>query len=445
MYTCGSLVCLHVRRKTPAPLPEGLEEALRRCDIPIVLVDLVDDPAAPRDVALQIVERPQAPLSGVARDLISLYDAVAHRKALLVGEPSPKLIEALAPRSSGLLAPLDCCELHHQALEQPPSWRAMLDSTEPAPQRANYLSTLFSEAPRQVSARVLFWVNGSIPSWRAVLTLYEKALPFEAQRLRVMADPKETKSDAYLAINPRGKTPTLLEPSGVTVDESLAILLVERAVIDPLTAIDPNEQALHHCARSGAASVASLLLERGAELEAQNLTGQTPLMLAAANRYGGRMVALLLERGANAKFLNYAHVGPLHLAALSGSARSVRLLLEAGADPNASSYEAGLQGGPLHYAMAREDAEVASIVSALLKAGADAQASNRERLAPVHLGADSRKSAALRPLLERIAPLGIVDQLDKEKNTALLRAARIFSVWPARAALRRAVFFSLSS
>lgn len=225
MHTCGSLVCLQIRQSTPVPsLPEGLEEALERCRIPIVQVDLVNDPAAPRDVALQIVEQTEAPLSGVARDLISLYDAVAHRKALLVGQPSPGLVEALAPRCGGLLAPLDCCELRHQALEQPESWRALLDSTELAPQRENYLSTLFSQTPRKVSARTLFWVNGSIPSWRAMLTLYEKELPFEARRLRVMAHPKETKSDAYLAINPRGKTPTLLEPSSVTVDESLAIL-----------------------------------------------------------------------------------------------------------------------------------------------------------------------------------------------------------------------------
>lgn len=218
--------------------------------------------------------------------------------------------------------------------------------------------------------------------------------------------------------------PTLLETALTQNDESLAMLLIERGAIDPLTAVDANEQALHHCARSGAEQVAGLLLDRGAQIEAQNLTGQTPLMVAAANRYGGRMVALLLDRGASAGYVSYAHVGPLHLAARSGSARSVRLLLEAGASPNAISYEAGLQGGPLHYAMAREDKEAGPIVHALLKAGADPKVANRERLAPVHLAADARKSAALRPLLEKIAPLGIVDQLDKEQSTALLRACR---------------------
>ncbi|MGK0289850.1 MAG: glutathione S-transferase [bacterium] len=75
----------------------------------------------------------------------------------------------------------------------------------------------------------LYWASGSIPSWRVMLALEEKGLVFEARRLKVMSDPKETRLPEFLAINPRGQTPTLvdatdLEKEPIVVTQSLAIL-----------------------------------------------------------------------------------------------------------------------------------------------------------------------------------------------------------------------------
>jgi glutathione S-transferase len=70
----------------------------------------------------------------------------------------------------------------------------------------------------------LYYVNGSIPSWRVMLALSLKRIPYKATRLRVMTTPKETRSDEFLAINPRGKTPTFVDVDGTVVIESLAIL-----------------------------------------------------------------------------------------------------------------------------------------------------------------------------------------------------------------------------
>jgi glutathione S-transferase len=72
--------------------------------------------------------------------------------------------------------------------------------------------------------RVLYLVNGSISSWRVMLALHEKSLPFTATRLRVMRTPRETRSAEFLALNPRGQAPVLVEPDGVVMNESLAIL-----------------------------------------------------------------------------------------------------------------------------------------------------------------------------------------------------------------------------
>ncbi|KAF7330287.1 hypothetical protein MVEN_02466600 [Mycena venus] len=81
---------------------------------------------------------------------------------------------------------------------------------------------------------VLYYVNGSIPSWRVLMALYEKEIPFSPIRLRVMSNPKETRSAAFLELNHRGKTPVFVDPlphtSGstetekVTINESIAIL-----------------------------------------------------------------------------------------------------------------------------------------------------------------------------------------------------------------------------
>src|SRR6478735_6567748 len=72
--------------------------------------------------------------------------------------------------------------------------------------------------------RKLHYVNGSISSWRVLLALHEKGLPFEGQRMHVMRTPRPTREPEFLAMNPRGKAPVLVEDSGATMGESLAIL-----------------------------------------------------------------------------------------------------------------------------------------------------------------------------------------------------------------------------
>ena len=74
-----------------------------------------------------------------------------------------------------------------------------------------------------VIVRKLFIVDGSIPSWRVLMLLYEFGLPFEAHRLAVMTVPKQTRSVAFLKLNPRKNT-TLVEPDGSIITESLGLI-----------------------------------------------------------------------------------------------------------------------------------------------------------------------------------------------------------------------------
>src|SRR5262249_44257744 len=74
------------------------------------------------------------------------------------------------------------------------------------------------------------------------------------------------------------------------------------------------------------------LVSAGAKVRVQTALGNTPLMLAAPRAGNARTVRLLLERGANATERNAAGVSPLLAAAASGDVDIVRLLLDAGAD-----------------------------------------------------------------------------------------------------------------
>lgn len=79
---------------------------------------------------------------------------------------------------------------------------------------------------------------------------------------------------------------------------------------------------------------AKLLVDAGAKVEVQTKLGNTPLILAARRPGNAATVKLLLERGANIKTRNQLGVSALLAAAAAGDLESVRLLVAAGADVN---------------------------------------------------------------------------------------------------------------
>ena len=89
----------------------------------------------------------------------------------------------------------------------------------------------------------IWTVSGAPSSWRAALGMAFKGLDYDVHLLS--AGQKEHKSDAYLALNPRGTVPTVKE-GDVTLGQSIAILAwLDRAYPDtPLFGATPLDAGL---------------------------------------------------------------------------------------------------------------------------------------------------------------------------------------------------------
>lgn len=154
---------------------------------------------------------------------------------------------------------------------------------------------------------------------------------------------------------------------------------------------------LHLAVGEGAnPDVVQVLLDAGADPNARNDYDVTPLHVAPGTGTRPEVVRMLLSAGADPNALDRHGLTPLHLAA-GGEAgpEAVQLLLDAGADPNAQAY-LGLTA--LHWAV-REDT-IPDVVQALLAAGADPNLPDTEGVTPLHRAAGFDTSPeAVRALL----------------------------------------------
>ncbi len=88
----------------------------------------------------------------------------------------------------------------------------------------------------------LYWGSGSTPAWRVQLALALKALPYTSRLISFSA--RDTRTPQFLALNPRGKVPTLVD-GDVVVNESIAIMAyLDRAYPEfPIFGETPAEAA----------------------------------------------------------------------------------------------------------------------------------------------------------------------------------------------------------
>jgi ankyrin repeat protein len=194
-------------------------------------------------------------------------------------------------------------------------------------------------------------------------------------------------------------------------------LLAELAVDDVVMGrTEFGNTALHYAARYGSPKHIKILLEAGANVNAFNLSGSTPLIAASEST---KNVEVLLEGGADIHAQNRLGDTALFYASYAEDPINVKKLLKAGADVN---WRNNANWTPLHYA-----ARIGhpSVVKALLNAGANVDSRSKNGVTPLLNWADKfNYPQTLNLLLDAGANVNATDVLD---NTVLHLVLRLYN------------------
>ena len=159
---------------------------------------------------------------------------------------------------------------------------------------------------------------------------------------------------------------------------------------------------LHRVAYNKDPAVLRVILDAGADVHAKDYKGRTPLF-GAANASSPAAVQSLLDAGANVHAKNYNGRTPLVSAIAARNLATIPVLLEAGADIHAKDHEGST---PLHWSVGESPA----VVQTLLDAGADAEAKDNEGKTPLHWAAtDAEDRTVISVLLDAGADIEAKD------------------------------------
>jgi ankyrin repeat protein len=183
----------------------------------------------------------------------------------------------------------------------------------------------------------------------------------------------------------RGRTPLHY---AVVRDNYIVMLLLESGA-NPDIADDSGTTPLHTAAHVGNYEAVKLFLNYRVSLELKDeYFGRTPLHWAAKG-WHANIVWLLLLRGADPNARDNKGRTPLHLAVQTKPCVDVaKILLEAGGDPNIQD---AYGRTPLHYAVFHDNPR---IISLLLRYGADPNIKDNEGKTPLDLARSRGKMKA---------------------------------------------------
>ncbi len=197
---------------------------------------------------------------------------------------------------------------------------------------------------------------------------------------------------------------------------------------------------LHHAVEALRPAVVELLLEHGAKLSDADPDGETPLhrlangghAAAEEARKVATLATLLLDRGADPNARNWDDVTPLHQAVRARNLAVAEVLLARGADPNARDKIRG--STPLRRAVSNTGASgtagtgalMVPLTRLLLEHGADPDLRDK-RGVPVH---ESARDPAVKAVLAEHRGAGRAGPRDR-------RAGRSSRVGPARTTTKR--------
>lgn len=270
-------------------------------------------------------------------------------------------------------------------------------------------------------------IEAGYASDHTAITEYEEAEPrwtqqhLEAADLRppaMLTPPQGNDHGDINARGPCGMTPIMVAAvrgggmdTGVDDedDSSGAIIqdLVAQGAELNATMDKTGETSLHLAARYARADAAKRLLDAGADANAQDNTGRTPLHAAVAADALGVFQILLRNRATNLNARMHEGTTPLILAARLAIEGMVQDLISAEADINASDNSGKTA---LHWAAAVNNVEAVNI---LLAHGANRDAQDDKDETPLFLAAREGSYQACKALLEAYANREITDHMDR--------------------------------
>ena len=175
---------------------------------------------------------------------------------------------------------------------------------------------------------------------------------------------------------------------------------------------------LHLASREGHIKVARRLLERDADVKAQNKAKETQLHVAS--QCGCLEIAcMLIECGADVSAQDYVSQTPLHVASRVGKLEVARMLIECSASVSAQDNN---ERTPLHLVSfpntdpGIDNSGCPEVALMLLEHGADVSARDRVSQTPLHLASLAGKLAVARILIECGAS---VSAQNKDERTPL--------------------------
>ncbi len=225
---------------------------------------------------------------------------------------------------------------------------------------------------------------------------------------------KPERSQAISLLKDRGAGVDVFTLAALGDIETMSDLLDQDA--DAATARNRfNSTPLHFSTWAGHGAVSRLLIDKGADVNAMDLTGMPPLLYAS---YWGRheeTVEMLLERGADVYWKNIWGKGiaaydcifdgshwlarkggnDIHKAALAGDLDTLKSLLEA--DPGRAGEPSKARATPLHFAASGNQPEA---IRLLLAHGANVEAKMQRGQRPIYCAARAGSPDAVRTLID---------------------------------------------